>query len=170
MKRSLRVFFFFQLMILLFSTSCKKEEAPIDVKAELQGEWRIDKVRYRCGGTVADSTVNYKDDRITFDGNEITMHVCNMQDYYRGTFIAYHEVIRIEEEPDPFCDDYDDDPFNDCECEVTTETKRYMNANLKSVYSLQSKTLCWHDFEYNKCGIVYTETRNGGKYTYTLKR
>ena len=166
MKHLLLLFVFGSLIL----TGCQKESFNIDVNQELQGQWEYERVKFVCGSSSNDLTDDYEYKVIKFEGDQISLNHNNYENFWVGKFSASGERIEIVEDPDPFCDDFDEDTFNDCDCEITYETKRYMDAELKEMNTNYSMVMSWKEFTYENNKIEYSESRDGGTYYYRLKR
>lgn len=115
-------------------------------KNRLQGKWVLTESKVQ--GSVRDS--KFQEVNINFKGDSIIWIDALFGDTLVGKFYSWTEIVEVIESSlvDPFCDDFDDDDFNDCEHEdvTTMQQQNYLKADLSSLSRTLGKGLSWDDF------------------------
>lgn len=133
-------------------------------KERLQGTWKLTEARKRSGKF----TSELEGIILKFEGDTLYWIDAIHYDTLSGVCFAWTDIKEITKsfKDDPYCDDTDDDPDNDCT--YTYETRlvqqNSMAADLRSNENFDVKKVEWKNFTLNNNEIITLHREKNAKY------
>lgn len=155
------------LGILLLPLAGKAQEGVFHTqtcKERLQGTWKLTEVRKRSGKF----TSELEGIILKFEGDTLYWIDAIHSDTLSGPCFAWTDIVEVTKsfKDDPYCDDMDDDPDNDCT--YTYETRlvqqNSMAADLRSNENFDVKKVEWNNFTLTNHEIITLHREKNAKY------
>ena len=130
-------------------------------KSRLQGTWELTESNIQ----MSIKTSIFQEVVIEFSRDSVVWIDALFGDTLVGSFYAWTDIVEVTEsvQADPFCDDFDDDDFNDCEYDIITTSKQqnFLRANLNSISRGGARGLNWKNFSLNNRVLTVNHVEDG---------